>query len=175
MEPTPPPPPPPGAPGRSASAIPPPAPRNWWQRNWKWFVPTGCLTIFLVVVAFVACIAFIAFTAIKSTDVYKTAVARAKADPDVRHALGSKLHTGMFPTGKTSADGSSGQAELSIPISGSKGKGTIYVVASKSAGEWQFSKLIVKTKDGDTIDLLQSADSDTDEETIDEDDDDDTT
>jgi Cytochrome oxidase complex assembly protein 1 len=43
-----------------------------------------------------------------------------------------------------------------FPFSGRKGKGTIYVIATKSAGEWQYSKLIVKTNDGETIDLNQN-------------------
>ena len=46
----------------------------------------------------------------------------------------------------------------SIPISGPKGKGTIYFVASKFAGEWTFSKLIVEVeKTGERIDLIQEA------------------
>jgi hypothetical protein len=61
-----------------------------------------------------------------------------------------------FPSGKTNVTGLSGEAELAISISGRKGKGTIYVIATKSAGEWQYSKLIVKTDDGETIDLNQN-------------------
>ena len=38
--------------------------------------------------------------------------------------------------------------------SGPKGKGTIYAVATKSAGEWTYSKLEVKIDStGETIDL----------------------
>jgi hypothetical protein len=106
----------------------------------------------------------------KSSDVYKTAVARAKADVRVRHALGSPIHAGMFPSGKTNVSGPSGEADLAIPISGRKGKGTIYVVATKSAGEWQYSKLIVKTDDGETIDLTENAKPDEQENSSDTDD-----
>jgi hypothetical protein len=60
------------------------------------------------------------------------------------------------PSGKTNVTGPSGEAELAISISGRKGKGTIYVIATKSAGEWQYSKLIVKTDNGETIDLNQN-------------------
>ena len=103
--------------------------------------------------ALIACIVMVAFTAMKSSDVYKTALARAKADPRVQQALGSDIHDGMFTSGKTNVTGPSGDADLSIPISGPKGKATIYVVATKSAGEWQYSKLIVKTDNGEEIDL----------------------
>jgi hypothetical protein len=51
-------------------------------------------------------------------------------------------------------NGGSGDADLTIPISGPKGKGTIYAVATKSAGEWTYSKLVVKIdRTGDAIDL----------------------
>jgi hypothetical protein len=141
---TPPPPPPPFTPVPTTASQPPR--RGWWARNWKWFVPTGCLTMLVLFVAFICGIALLVFGAMKSSDVYKTAVARAKADARVRHALGSDIHDGLFPLGKTNVTGPSGEAELAISISGRKGKGTIYVIATKSAGEWQYSKLIVKTE-----------------------------
>src|SRR3982074_3745427 len=109
MESTPPPP---------FTPAPPPVPpgRGWWQRNWKWFVPTGCLTLFVLFVAFIGSIVLLVFGAMKSSDVYKTAVARAKADARVRHALGSNIHDGMFPSGKTNTTGPSGEADLAIAI-----------------------------------------------------------
>ena len=132
---------------------PPSKPRGWWTRNWMWFVPTGCLSLIVLFALFVAGMVVIVFGALKSTDVYKTAVARAKANMEVRAALGDDVHPGIFLSGNTNVSGGSGQADLSIPISGSKGKGTIYVVATKSAGEWNYSKLVVKTEGGETIDL----------------------
>ncbi len=132
------------------------APRpGWWSRNWKWFVPTGCLTMVALVAGFVALIVVIVFGAMKSSDVYKTAVARAKSNPAVIEALGSPLKEGLFLSGKTNVDGASGEADLSIPISGPKGSGTIYAVATKSAGQWNYSTLQVEVKgSGQRIDLL---------------------
>ncbi len=72
---------------------------------------------------------------------------------EVRAALGDDVRPGIFLSGNTNVNGGSGQADLSIPISGSKGKGTIYVVATKSAGEWNYSTLVVKTEGGETINL----------------------
>ena len=110
----------------------------------------------LLLAVFAGSIMFLVFGAVKSTDVYQTAVARAKADLRVRAALGDDVHQGMFLSGNTNVNGASGQADLSIPISGSKGKGTIYVVATKSAGEWNYSQLVVKTEGGETINLAAS-------------------
>jgi hypothetical protein len=100
----------------------------------------------------------IVFGALKSSDAYKVALAKAKADPRVVNALGSPIEDGFFVSGKTNVTGSSGLADLTIPISGPRGKGTIYFVASKFAGEWTFSKLIVEVeKTGEKIDLTEQA------------------
>jgi hypothetical protein len=64
---------------------------NWRKRNWKWFVPMGCFTVALLFLAFIGSILVIVFSAMKSTDVYKEALARAKADSAVIEALGSPI------------------------------------------------------------------------------------
>ena len=132
----------------------PPRP-GWWSRNWKWFVPTGCcLTPLLLGGGVLAFFVVVIFGALKQTDVYKMAVARAKGDSRVIAALGTPVEEGWYLSGNTNVNGGSGNADLSIPISGPKGKGTIYAVATKSAGEWTYSKLVVKIDStGETIDL----------------------
>ena len=116
------------------------------------------MTIILLIVAFVAVLVMVIFGAIKSTDVYKEALVRAKANPAVIEALGSPIRDGMFLSGNTNVNGASGQADLAIPISGPKGKGTIYVTASKSAGEWGYSTLVAEiARTHERIDLLTTA------------------
>src|SRR6266700_702132 len=124
----------------------PEAKGNWWRRNWKWFVPTGCLAIVVLFVAFVGSIVLIVFSAIKSTDPYKDAFAKVKMHPAVIEALGSPIKEGFFVSGNTNVNGASGEANLSIPISGPKGKGTIYVKAEKSLGRWSYSDLVVEIR-----------------------------
>ena len=148
MEPTPPP-------------IPSEAKGNWWTRNWKWLVPTGCLTILFLFVAFVFSIILLVFGAMKSTDVYIDALAKAKANPEVIEALGSPIADGLFVSGNTNVNGATGEANLSIPISGPEGKGTIYVKAEKSLGRWKYSELVVEIqKSGERINLLKSPSTD---------------
>jgi hypothetical protein len=119
-------------------------------------VPTGCLGLLLLAAGFVFFIVSIVCGAMKSSDAYKTALAKAKADPRVVNALGSPIKDGFFVSGKANVSGSSGHADLTVPISGPKGKGTIYFVASKFAGEWTFSKLIVEVGEtGERIDLTE--------------------
>jgi len=119
-------------------------------------VPSGCLGILLLAVGFACLIATIVFGAIKSSDAYKTALTKAKADPRVVSALGSPITDGFFVWGKTNVSGTSGQADMTVPISGPQGNGTIYFVASKFAGKWTFSKLMVEIeKTGKRIDLIE--------------------
>ena len=130
---------------------------NWWKRNWKWFVPLGCFSIVVLFVVFVGLVVFLVFSAVKSTDVYKDALARAKAHPAVIEALGSRVTEGFLVSGNTNVNGASGEANLSIPIAGPKGKGTIYVSAKKSLGQWNYSGLVFEiAKTHQRIDLLQS-------------------
>jgi hypothetical protein len=121
-------------------------------------VPTGCLTLFVGAVVFIAAIVLLVFGAMKSSDVYKTAVSRAKTDSRVTEAIGTPIKEGWVVGGHTEVSGGSGQADLTIPIHGPNGQATIYATATKSAGEWQYSKLIVKIKNtGDQIDLTEEA------------------
>jgi len=130
---------------------------NWWKRNWRWFVPLGCFTVTLLFLAFVGSILVIVFSAMKSTDVYKAALARAKTDAAVIEALGSPIKDGVLVSGSSSVNGASGESNLAIPISGTKGKGIIYVSATKSLGRWNYSGLVVEISGThERIDLLQT-------------------
>ena len=120
----------------------------------------GCFIVALLFLVFVGSILVIVFSAMKSTDVYKEALARAKADPAVTEALGSPIKEGFLLSGNTNVNGAAGESNLAIPISGPKGKGTIYVSANKALGQWNYSGLVVEI--GETrerIDLLHKAPS----------------
>jgi hypothetical protein len=110
----------------------------------------------LLLACFVFFIMSVVFGAIKSSDAYKGALSKAKSDSRVVSALGSPITDGWFVSGKTNVSGTSGQADMTVPISGPKGKGTIYFVASKFAGQWTFSKLMVEIgATGQRIDLIE--------------------
>ena len=131
---------------------------TWWSRNWKWFVPTGCATVVLVfALGIVALVGFV-FGMIKHTGAYAEAVARAKADPAVIEALGTPIEEGFMVSGQISETGPSGTADMSIPLRGPRGAGTLYVEAKKSAGRWEYQRLVFEV--GGTrrrIDLLGAA------------------
>jgi len=121
-------------------------------------VPLGCFTVALLFVLFVGSIFVVVFSAMKSTDVYKDALARTRREADVIDALGSPIKDGFLMSGNTNVNGAAGEPNLAIPISGPKGKGTIYVSAKKSFGEWNYSGLVVEvSQTHQRINLLQSS------------------
>jgi len=129
--------------------------KNWWGRNWKWFVPVGCLGSLVLFAGFITLIMCFVFGMMKSSDAYKDAVSRAKAHTAVQKSLGTPVEEGVFVTGNININGPSGQANLAIPISGPDGKATVYVVAAKSAGQWTFTTPVVELKETkQRIDLL---------------------
>ena len=140
--------------------IPPPLPidrsTTWWQRNWKWLIPAGLGGIALFA-GFIVLIVTIVFGMMKSSHAYKEALSMARADLYVKEALGSPIKEGLLVMGNINVNGSSGHADLAIPVSGPEGSGTIYVVASKSAaaGQWAILRLVVDVKaTNERIDLL---------------------
>lgn len=131
--------------------------RSWWRRNARWLVPL--IIILAMAVLFVGVFALAAsfvMGMMKSSGAYKEGLARAKECPAVQAALGTPIKDGFFVTGNVSTGGTSGKADLAVPISGPKGKATLCVVASKSAGQWSFSTLAVEVKgSSENISLLE--------------------
>ena len=114
---------------------------SWWNRNWKWAVPTGCVTLFAISAAFVAVILVFVFAAMRSNDVYRTAAERAKNSADLLSVIGEPIEMGWFVSGSISVNGASGEADLAIPVSGPMGSCSIYAVAKKTAGRWEYEIL----------------------------------
>ena len=131
-------------------------PKNWWSRNWKWFLPVAIVAPILACGGFVTLLCVFVFGLMKSTGAYEEAVAAARAEPAVVAALGTPIEEGFLVTGNVEIEGSSGYADLAIPISGPRASGTIFVEAEKSGGQWYFSTLEVAIGEGDeSINLLQ--------------------
>jgi hypothetical protein len=121
----------------------PPENKGWFGRNWKWFVPVGCLSIVLMIVVFIAAIVYFAFGTIKSSVVYQEAITKTRSNAVVIRELGEPIEPGWLISGRINVNESSGNADLSIPVSGPKKSGTVYVVATKKMGKWDIYGLEV--------------------------------
>lgn len=118
------------------------APKKWLGRNWKWAIPL----IF-------ACLMAAVFTGImsmmKSSGVYKASMAAVKDDTRITNLLGTDISDAFIVSGEVSDSA----ASMKIPVSGSKGKGDVYVQATNTTGHWEYQTLTLHTENED-INLL---------------------
>jgi hypothetical protein len=116
---------------------------------------SGCLVLVLIGAVFGVGLAGLIFTGLKSSGPYSQALELARQNREVVEALGEPIEAGWLASGSVSIVGSSGEAELSIPIHGPRNRGTIYVIAEKRAGQWDFELLEVEIEGlSERIDLL---------------------
>jgi hypothetical protein len=131
-----------------------PSKQSWWHRNWKWVVPVGCLAPLLVCGGSIALIFVFVFGVMRSSEPYTEALARAKANPEVKAALGEPIEAGYWVNGSIDVSGPSGTAKIAIPISGPKKSATVYVDGTKTAGKWEYSTFeVAPDGGGNRIDL----------------------
>lgn len=141
--------------------------KNWFSRNWKWLVPTGCLSIIvLMAVLFVAFISVFG-NMMKDNEVYKYALSKVQNHPEVIAVIGTPIEDGWFPLGSysSSTDYSNSteevliEADLEISITGPKGSGTIKINCSKEDGKWDFEVFEVEfDKSNLRINLIEDVD-----------------
>lgn len=117
--------------------------QSWLNANWKWLVPVVG-TLFLVVLGLLMWLFMsLLLGVMKNSYVYKHALEQVKSNVEVQQRLGQPIEEGYFISGSFSANNQTGNAHFIIPISGSKAKGEVAVVAIKNEGEWIIKNLLV--------------------------------
>jgi hypothetical protein len=119
--------------------------KSWVERHALWKIPLGLLTLLLLMLIFGIVVFTVVTTSFRHSDVYQKAMRTATSDPQVREQLGEPIKAAWAVSGELNLSGSTGHANLSIPISGPRGSGVIRAVADKS-GIWKFSCLEVEMK-----------------------------
>jgi hypothetical protein len=122
---------------------PEPMRKSWIERNPLWKIPLGCLILILLLGGFGVVVLTIVTTSFRNSDVYKQALSRAEANPQVQEQIGEPMKPGRLISGQLNVTGSTGNANLSIPITGPRGSGRVRAVAYKSGGVWHFTCLQV--------------------------------
>ncbi len=134
---------------------PEPMKRSWLEEHPFWKIPLGCLTLILLMGLFAVGLITVITTSFRSSDVYKQALTQATANSQVRELIGEPIKPAWFISGQLNVSGSTGSANLSIPISGPRAKGTIRAVANKTGGGWRFTHLqVIVEGQPAAIDLL---------------------
>ena len=100
------------------------------QKKWaKW----GVIVIVLFICFFVVLFFFVS-SALKNSDAYRLAYSKLEQSQEAVSILGAPISTGMVQ-GNFQSSGPTGTAQLSVPVKGTKAKGTLYVDATQDMGE----------------------------------------
>ena len=134
---------------------PEPLKKGWLESHARWKIPLGCLTLLFLIALSVAGFLLVVTGSMRHSEVYKQAMARAQENQLVREQIGEPIEAGRLFSGRLVNNGSSGDADLEIPIHGPRGKGVVHAVAEKSDGVWNFTRLEVRIEGhAELIDLL---------------------
>ncbi|MCL4869436.1 MAG: hypothetical protein KJ063_10730 [Anaerolineae bacterium] len=120
----------------------------------------GCLAgvvllLVCICLAFIAGIFGTAFTAVRSSTPYQMAMAQVAEHPQATEALGSPITAGLLATGSVNVINSGGAADLTIPVSGPRGSGSLHVLATRSNNVWQLTQLeLTVNNTGQVLNLL---------------------
>jgi len=118
----------------------------------KWIlIGCGCLTVISILVSL--CIVLFAggiiggvMGAIKNSEAYKMSLEILEKSPHVREEIGNIKSYGWFPSGSVNVSGSTGDAKLSISVTGEKGQGILETELTKNGGKWSFTKAVFYPK-----------------------------
>jgi hypothetical protein len=133
--------------------------RGWFARHWFWFIP---MVIGVPILGCCGCFGglfYIGLNAIKSSTPYTEALKRAQESSAVQAALGTPIEAGFLPSGsintRTVNGVQTGNADLTISISGPNGSGILRVVGVNSGGIWNYSVMqVILNNPPRIIDLL---------------------
>ncbi|HEY1474626.1 MAG TPA: cytochrome c oxidase assembly factor Coa1 family protein [Pseudolabrys sp.] len=106
------------------------------QRNWA----IAGVVFLLAAVGGGVGIWFSVMALLKNSEPYQMAVARLRANAEAVSALGTPITTGN-PTGRIETSGPTGRADFAFAVEGPKGKGTVYLHATKDLGAWKLDRI----------------------------------
>ncbi len=110
-------------------------------RKWVFWI------IFSIVIGCVACFGIFLIgidSLLKSSGAYQMALETAKNHPTAQQLLGTPIQDGLFIMGSVSESGSTGSADLQIPVNGPEQSGTLYVSAVKEEDTWRLTSLVLE-------------------------------
>jgi len=80
----------------------------------------------------------------------RLAVNAAQASSEFRNAVGQPVKTGVFVRGRMDLFSSAGNAHLTIPVSGERGRGVLREWAQQDAGKWRLCGLVYRPEGGES-------------------------
>jgi hypothetical protein len=125
--------------------------KSWWNRNWRWFLPT--LILFLLLFGFVLSSAIdgnitdIA-QAYSDNSLYEKAIEKAKTNKRVLEVIGEiePIDKLAIIEGNVIYSNDNNSVALSIRIKGNIGKGKMDISAKKKGTIWEYKTINIRIK-----------------------------
>ena len=130
--------------------------QNWFNRNWKWAVPTGgCLLIIILFIVFAGSMILGVSSLFTGSEPYKEALLTVQSSEVVIKAMGEPIEEDGIAKGNINQTNGEGHLKLEIPLKGPKGKATLFVVADKYDDDWEYKVMELEISEtGELIHLL---------------------
>ncbi|MFT4668815.1 MAG: hypothetical protein ACI9M9_000836 [Flavobacteriaceae bacterium] len=130
--------------------------QNWFNRNWKWAVPTGgCLLIIILIIIFIGSMILGVSSLFTGSEPYKAALLTAQSSEVAIEALGIPIEENGIAKGSVNYMNGDGHFNLEIPLKGPKGKAVLFVIADKYNGDWEYKVMELEISEtGELIPLL---------------------
>ncbi len=129
---------------------------SWWKRNWKWVVPVGgCLTMLILIGAFVGSLFYGVTSMFEDSTPYEYAFEKINNDEKMVELMGLPIEKDGMVQGTINWNNNEKNADMKIPISGPKGSGTLYIKATGEGDQWIYHEIRVVVKDSEEFNLLE--------------------
>lgn len=126
--------------------------KNWWNNNWKWFLPTSILFCLLLIGLMVSSgiggnMTDIA-QAYTEDSLYQNAVEKVKTNKRALAVLGEiePIDKLAVLEGNAVYSNDNNSVTSSIRIKGSKGKGKMDLLAEKNGTVWEYKMIKIRIK-----------------------------
>jgi len=111
------------------------------KKMWVIIILSVLLGIFLLIVGCCTLVYFGVKSALKSSQVYVMSIQRAQNSPCAISKLGQPIAAQGLPQGSSSENNGSGSADLTMPVQGPQGTGSLHAIASRENSVWTLNSL----------------------------------
>lgn len=124
---------------------------SWLKRNWKWFLPTTILSLFIFGILITSTteenITNIT-QAYSDSSLYEKAIEAANSNKKVLDIIGKiqPIDKLAIIEGTVVYSNQNNSVESSVQIKGSRGNGKIDISADRDGTQWKYKKIIIRTK-----------------------------
>lgn len=111
----------------------------------KWtplkIIGCSCAGLFFLGVLGIGSLVFGVFSLLKSSEPYKKSLDLVKNHPEVIELIGTPIEEGLMISGSINTTNDKGNADISYPVKGPKGEGTVYAIAERNQKKWTLQEV----------------------------------